>query len=99
MEAFTILKRNATAFSAFTFMNVCMRLQKNIAACSKKHGQGIECNFGEFTDISKPDSDMTWYPFQIAFILMNINSIVNPECEDRNMSHTPTIDDINGASY
>lgn len=84
-EGIDIISTNKTAFNAFTFMNVCMRLQKNIASYSKKHGQGIECNFGEFTDPSNPDNDMTWYPFQIAFILMNINSIVNPECDDRNI--------------
>ncbi len=84
-EGIDIISTNKTAFNAFTFMNVCMRLQKNIASYSKKHGQGIECNFGEFIDPSNPGNDMTWYPFQIAFILTNINSIVNPECDDRNI--------------
>lgn len=82
-EGIDTLVNNPIAFNAFTFMNVCMRLQKNIAGYSKKHGQGIECNFGEFTNPSNPENDMTWYPFQIAFILMNVNSIVNPECSDR----------------
>lgn len=84
-DGIATLENNTIAFNAFTFMNICMRLQKNISAYSKKHGQGIECNFGEFIDPAKKENDMTWYPFQIAFILMNINSIVNPECDDRNV--------------
>ena len=84
-DGIKILETNSVAFSAFVFMNICMRLQKNIALYSKKHGQGIECNFGEFTDTSKPENDMVWYPFQIAFILMNINSIVNYDSDDRDI--------------
>ena len=84
-EGINILSTNNIAFSAFCFMNCCMRLQKNIAAYSRKHGQGIVCNFEDFTDPTKPENDMTWYPFQIAFILMNINSIINPLSDDRNI--------------
>ena len=64
-------------------MNRVMLLQRNIMSYSKKHGAGIECNFTEFVDPRKESTDFGWRPFQIAFILMNLNGIVSPEHKDR----------------
>lgn len=71
------------AFDAFCFMNRAMILQRNIMNFSKKHGAGVECNFRDFVDPRDPKNNFGWRPFQIAFILMNLNGIVNPHHEDR----------------
>lgn len=73
------------AFDAFCFMNRAMILQRNIMNFSKKHGAGIECSFTDFVDPRKPENNFGWRPFQIAFILLNLNAIVDPEHCDREM--------------
>ena len=78
-----LLIEDETAFDAFCFMNKAMILQRNIMNYSKKHGRGIECNFKDFVDPRKPENNFGWRPFQIAFILMNLNGIVDPSHEDR----------------
>lgn len=81
-EGIALINSDDTAWAAFCFMNRVMLLQRNIASYAKKHGAGIECNFGDFVDPKKPENDFGWRPFQIAFILMNLNGIVHPEHED-----------------
>ena len=78
-----LLIDDATAFDAFCFMNRVMILQRNITNFSKKHGAGIECSFTDFVDPRDPKNNFGWRPFQIAFILMNLNGIVDPKHEDR----------------
>lgn len=78
-----LLVEDDVAFDAFCFMNRAMILQRNIANFSKKHGAGIECSFTDFVDPRKPENNFGWRPFQIAFILMNLVAIVDPEHGDR----------------
>lgn len=78
-----LLVDDAIAFDAFCFMNRAMILQRNIMNFSKKYGAGIECNLKDFLDPRKPENNFGWRPFQIAFILMNLNAIVDPLHEDR----------------
>lgn len=82
-EGIELLVKDDDAFEAFCFMNRVMLLQRNIMNYSKKHGSGITCNFGDFVNPKDPDNDFGWRPFQIAFILMNLCAIVNPEHSDR----------------
>lgn len=82
-QGIDLIASNDTAFEAFCFMNCVMSLQRSIASFSKKHGKGIECNFGEFVDPKKKENLFCWRPFQIAFVLMNLNGIVDPSHEDR----------------
>lgn len=84
-EGIAVITNDEVAFDAFCFMNRSMLLQRNIMSYSKKHGAGIECNFRDFVDPRKPDTDFDWRPFQIAFILMNLSGIVNPEHKDRDV--------------
>lgn len=82
-EGINLIAKDDIAFEAFCFMNRVMSLQRSISSFSKKHGKGIECSFEDFVDPKKEENLFCWRPFQIAFILMNLNGIVNPSHEDR----------------
>lgn len=82
-EGISLLIEDEIAFDAFCFMNRVMIMQRNIANFSKVHGAGIECSFKDYVDPRNPDNDFGWRPFQIAFILMNLNAVVNPNHDDR----------------
>lgn len=84
-EGIKLLVDNDDAFEAFCFMNRAMLLQRNIMNYSKKHGSSVTCNFGDFVNPKDPGNDFGWRPFQIAFILMNLSGIVNPEHGDRSI--------------
>lgn len=84
-EGIDLLVRDDTAFEAFCFMNRCMILQRNITNYAKKHGAGIDCNFKDFVDPRNPDNNFGWRPFQIAFILMNLSAMVDPQHQNREM--------------
>lgn len=84
-EGIKLLTGNELAFDAFCFMNRAMILQRNIMNFSKQHGAGIECNFKDYLDPRKPENDFGWYPFQIAFILMNLCAMVDPDHKDRDV--------------
>lgn len=82
-EGIGLLVRDEIAFDAFCFMNRCMILQRNISNYAKKHGAGIDCNFRDFVDPRNADNNFGWRPFQIAFILMNLSGMVDPQHQDR----------------
>lgn len=82
-EGINLIESDERAFEAFCFMNSVMSLQRSIGSYSKKHGKGIECSFSDFVDPKKKENMFCWRPFQIAFVLMNLNSIANPLHPDR----------------
>lgn len=84
-DGISLLERDSVALDAFFFMNRVMLLQRCIMNFARVHGQGIECAFGEFSDLRKKENDFAWRPFQIAFILLNLNAIVNPCHHDRDI--------------
>lgn len=79
MKGIQVLESNPKALEAFLFMNQCMSLQRDITSYSKKYGGGIQCNIAE--EITKDNSH--WRAFQIAFILLNIESITDYSSEFR----------------
>lgn len=82
-EGIRIIETDDISFEAFSFMNRVIYMQNSIKNYAKKHGQGIECNFKDFTNPMNPKNEFAWRPFQIAFILMNLKGIVHPEDPER----------------
>lgn len=82
-DGIDILKNDELAFDAFCFMNSVMSLQRSINNYSKTHGKGIECKYEEFVNPKDEKNQFCWRPFQIAFILINIKSIIQPQCNER----------------
>lgn len=83
-EGIHIIETDDTAFEAFCFMNCVIFLQNSIKNYAKKHGTDeVVCSFTDFIRQKGGSSNFGWRPFQIAFILMNLAGIVNPEHPDR----------------
>jgi len=72
-QGISLLENNEDVFRAFCFMNQAMYLQRSIAQFANKYGKGIDCSLGDFNK----EDHITWRPFQIAFILLNIASCAN----------------------
>jgi len=80
LEGIELLKTNADAMTAFKDSNLAMAMQRSHTLIQLKK---------VLPDEDKPmpksyrDVDAVWRPFQIAFIIMNLNSMFNPESKDR----------------
>lgn len=87
MDGITLLKTNEKAYQAFLFMNQSMYLQRSITSFSKDYGKGIPCSLRDYMK-DTPERGLkrdhsAWRPFQIAFILLNLRSMIDEECSDR----------------
>lgn len=85
LEGIETLENDDIAYRAFCVMNQTIYLQNAIKKFSKKHGSGIECDLGEFTNPKEPTNSFNWRPFQLAFILLNLKGIVYPSDSERNI--------------
>ena len=64
-----LLEQDAKAAEAFAFMNRAMWYQRTHSIYSEKIRRGEQPDFDKQTDV--PDN-RRWYPFQLAFILLNL---------------------------
>ena len=78
-EGINILENDHLAQNAFRFMNKSMYLQQ-VHYKIKNFSKNLNYD-QELKKLKKGN----WRPFQLAFILLNIKSLVNPEEEDRNI--------------
>ncbi len=87
-EGLDLVTTNPAAAEAFRFANLAMHLQRahTLAAEAKRRGETIDWNKFETTE--KP----SWYPFQLAFILLNLPSITNLNHPDRAEIRNATAD-------
>lgn len=75
-----VLTEDDNAFEAFKFANMAIAWQQTMSKWAKKNAAGNEV-VGHAP--LEPDSKNRWRLFQIAFILLNIESIANPLSKDR----------------
>ncbi len=75
-QGLTLLQTDEKAAEAFRFMNQAMYLQRIHSIYSEKVRQSQEA------DLDKIDNP-TWYPFQLAFILLNLPSVTDLHHPDR----------------
>jgi hypothetical protein len=80
-----VLAEDKTAMLAFRMMNRAMLVQQFHTSILKRRDFG-----SEFPKIAEDYGDLgkgkgQWYPFQLAFILMNIKSIVDPGSDERKL--------------
>ncbi|WP_053243003.1 hypothetical protein [Clostridium sp. DMHC 10] len=82
-----ILSENKNAYDAFSLMNRAMLMQR---AHSKLAGSEYdrfpgESKMPEFDYHNIDKKSASWRAFQLAFILMNVESISNPNCKARDV--------------
>lgn len=78
-----LLFENADAIAAFRFMNAAMarqRLRSIYAEQKRRNPQGD--NSPSLDEINRPQN-RSWYPFQLAFILLNLPSLTDLHHRDR----------------
>jgi hypothetical protein len=78
-EGIELLGRDPLAAQAFQFLNQAMHLQRIHTLYAEKVRREETPRLEE-VDIPQ---NRTWYPFQLAFILINLSSVANPLHPDR----------------
>ncbi len=73
-------ENNNDAFEAFKFANLAIAWQQTMAKWARDN---VESGKVEGHDPLEPKTDVEWRLFQIAFILLNIESITDPKSKDR----------------
>lgn len=89
------LKQNATAYTAFLLANRAMFMQRihigkqnemSKANANRYPGdEEISAMLHGLNYTTESDVNCRWRPFQIAFMLMDINSVVNDDSDDRKL--------------
>ncbi|PJI10272.1 helicase [Clostridium sp. CT7] len=86
-KGINILSENEQAYFAFQLMNRALMMQRVQGKSSQKErypdDDEIKYPNVDFKKVS-PD-EAIWRPFQLAYILMCLESIVDPKCSDRNL--------------
>jgi hypothetical protein len=78
-EGIALLEQSQEARDAFRFANRAMALQRSHTLWSEHRRRGGADTLDTF---EKPE-DRSWYPFQLAFILLNLPSVTDPKHRDR----------------
>ena len=78
-EGIRVLERDDKALAAFRFANRAMWLQRIRSIYSLKRRRGEEADLDEIDN----SENRSWYPFQLAFILLGIPSLTDPTHSDR----------------
>jgi hypothetical protein len=84
-----LLEEDDKAGEAFRFLNRAMWLQRTHSLYSEQVRRGGQPDFDK--DIDVP-ANRTWYPFQVAFILLNLPGLTKLDHPDRSDEPTATAD-------
>ena len=84
-----ILEKDDVAWDAFSLSNRAMFMQRIHGRFqSTEHypdDEDWQEKMAKLDYAAESDSDCRWRPFQLAFLLMSIRSIVDPSCEERDL--------------
>lgn len=87
VDGIELLKKDETAYRAFNLANRAMFMQRIHGTFQKedKYPDDVEWQekMSRIDYFKESDENARWRPFQLAFLLMSINGIVNPSSRDR----------------
>ena len=75
-----LLHEDQQVFEAFRFANGAMYLQRSYSEWVREYRRT-----GKRATVRPLSSSISWRPFQIAFLLLNLRSIACPDSEERNL--------------
>lgn len=78
-EGISTLRLNANALVAFRFANRAMAQQRVRGIYARKRRQG---EWATVDELNIP-ANRTWHPFQLAFLLLSVPALADPEHSDR----------------
>jgi len=82
-KGINLLESDETVYTAFLLTNRAMLMQRVHSNCKERYpGEGAVEKYN-YSEVSAKNA--SWRPFQLAFILMCIDSIENVESEDRDI--------------
>ncbi len=88
-EGIKILEQNENAYIAFQLSNRAMFMQRiHLDLQKEDHYPGNAILQKKMSDLNYyyvDEAKYKWRPFQLAFLLMSLNSMVNETCEDRDL--------------
>jgi hypothetical protein len=87
-EGLALLRTDKEAAEAFRFANRAMHLQRVRSIYAQQRRRGIEV---EIEDVDIP-RNRSWYPFQLAFILLTLPGVTKLDHPDRGRAPTATAD-------
>ena len=87
-DGLTLVETEAKAYEAFVFMNRAMWLQRTRSLYSEQIRQGKDVHYDDVDEAR----NRTWYPFQLAFVLLNLPGITCLDHADRSESQEATAD-------
>ncbi|WP_018885348.1 helicase-related protein [Paenibacillus massiliensis] len=84
-----LLKKNEVIYSAFQLANRAMFMQRIHSVLQKKDHYPNDGNLRnilmELNYFEEDDQNHKWRPFQLAFLLMSLRSIVEEDCSERDL--------------
>jgi hypothetical protein len=79
-----VLAKDPTANEAFRFANRAMALQRVQTQAAEKRRRGDTRPLPEIAaEVGNDPANRSWYPFQLAFVLLNLPSLADPKHKDR----------------
>ena len=80
-----ILATNENVYTSFSLMNRAMLMQRAHSNVKDRFPLDEKVDYPEFDYKFIDAKKASWRPFQLAFILMNIESISEPNCKERDI--------------
>lgn len=84
-----ILKKDNTVWNAFQLTNRAMFMQRIHGSFHEKDHYPDDEEWQQFMKelnyVTTSDDNCRWRPFQLAFLLMSIQSIIDPTCSERDL--------------
>jgi len=80
-----VLTKDKYAFIAFSLMNRAMLMQRVHSNLEDRFPNDDNIEYPEFDYSQIATNRASWRPFQLSFILMNLESISDPNCKERDI--------------